>query len=216
MEHEDIYEVTDAFANAAVIAREAGFDGVEIDMGAESLIRQFLSPLTNHRMDEYGGTINNRMRFATEVLEKVKSNAGSDFTVGARLCVDEKFWGAITPEESKQYARAFEEKGLISYLNTTVGTYYNLHLYMASMHTPPGFAIEASEHLKAAVRIPVIASHQISSPMMAEEIIEKGQADAAGFIRNLICDPDMINKAKEGRIGDIRLCKGQQGLYRQG
>ncbi len=189
-----------------MIARDAGFDGVEIDMGAESLLRQFLSPLTNHRGDEYGGSLTNRMRFATEVLEKLKSAAGHDFTAGIRLCVDEKFWGAITPEESKQYAKVFEEKGLISYINTTVGTYYNLHLYMASMHTPPCFAIEASEHLKAAVKIPVIASHQISSPVMAEEILEKGQADAVGFIRNLICDPDMIKKAKEGRIKDIRYC----------
>jgi 2,4-dienoyl-CoA reductase-like NADH-dependent reductase (Old Yellow Enzyme family) len=194
MEPEDIHTVTEAFARAAGIARDAGFDGVEIDMGAESLLRQFLSPLTNHREDEYGGSIENRMRFAIEVLEKVRSVAGEDFTIGIRLCVDEKFWGAITPDESKQYARVFDEKGLASYINTTVGTYYNLHLYMASMHTPPGFTLEASEHLKAAVKIPVIASHQISSPMMAEDILEKGQADAIGFIRNLICDPDMIKK----------------------
>jgi mycofactocin system FadH/OYE family oxidoreductase 2 len=206
MELEDIHAVIDAFANAALIAKEAGFDGVEIDMGAESLLRQFLSPLTNHRADEYGGSLTNRMRFPIEVLEKIKTVAGEDLTIGIRLCVDEKFWGAITPEESKQYAKVFEEKGLASYINTTVGTYYNLHLYMASMHTPPGFTIEASEHLKAAVKIPVIASHQISSPQMAEDILEKGQADAVGFIRNLICDPDMIKKAKEGCIKDIRYC----------
>jgi mycofactocin system FadH/OYE family oxidoreductase 2 len=206
MEIEDIQEVIDFFANAAVIARDAGFDGVEIDMGAESLIRQFLSPLTNHREDEYGRSLQNRMRFATEVLEKVKWAAGEDFTVGVRLCVDEKFWGAITPEESKEYAKAFEEKGFASYINTTVGTYYSLYLSMASMHTPPGFSIEAAEHLKATVNIPVIASHQITSPLMAEDILEKGQADAVGFIRNLICDPDMIIKAKEGRVKDIRYC----------
>ncbi|MBN1905356.1 MAG: FAD-dependent oxidoreductase [Deltaproteobacteria bacterium] len=206
MEIEDIHEVIEAFANAALIAGEAGFDGVEIDMGAESLIRQFLSPLTNHREDEYGGNLNNRMRFATEVLEKIKSKAGEDFAIGVRLCVDEKFWGAITPEESKQYAKTFEERDLASYINTTVGTYYSLYMSMASMHTPPGFAIEAAELLKKNVRMPVIASHQITSPNMAEDILEKGQADAVGFIRNLICDPDMIKKAKEGRIKDIRYC----------
>ncbi len=206
MEIEDIQEVIGSFANAAVIARDAGFDGVEIDMGAESLIRQFLSPLTNHREDEYGGSLENRMRFATEVLEKVKLKTGEDFAIGVRLCVDEKFWGAITPEESKQYAKTFEEKGLASYINTTVGTYYSLYLSMASMHTPPGFSIDAAEHLKTNVKIPVIASHQITSLQMAEDILEKGQADAVGFIRNLICDPDMIIKAKEGRIKDIRYC----------
>ncbi|NLA75503.1 MAG: FAD-dependent oxidoreductase, partial [Deltaproteobacteria bacterium] len=206
MEIEDIQEVIDAFAGAAVIARDAGFDGVEIDMGAESLIRQFLSPLTNHREDEYGGSLENRMRFATEVLSKVKSKAGEDFVIGVRLCADEKFWGAITPEESKQYAKTLEQSALVSYINTTVGTYYSLYLSMASMHTPPGFSIEAAELLKANVKIPVVASHQITSPQMAEDILEKGQADAVGFIRNLICDPDMIIKAREGRIKEIRYC----------
>jgi mycofactocin system FadH/OYE family oxidoreductase 2 len=206
MEIEDIHEVIESFAQATRIAREAGFDGVEIDMGAESLIRQFLSPLTNHREDEYGGSLENRMRFAIQVLEKVKSAAGEAFAVGVRLCVDEKFWGAITPEESKQYAKTFEERALASYINTTVGTYYSLYLSMASMHTPPGFTIEAAEHFKGVVQLPIIASHQITSPNMAEDMLEKGQADAVGFIRNLICDPDMIKKAKEGRIKDIRYC----------
>ncbi len=206
MEPEDFVAVTDAFSNAAGIAKDAGFDGIEIDMGAESLLRQFLSPLTNQRQDEYGGSLENRMRFPIQILEAVKNAAGEDFTVGIRLCVDEKFWGAIEPEEAKKFAKVFEENKLADYINTTVGTYYNLHLYMASMHTPFGFTIDASEHLKEAVDIPVIASHQISSPKMAQEILEKGQADAVGFIRNLICDPDMINKAKEGRVKDIRYC----------
>ncbi|MFC1839459.1 FAD-dependent oxidoreductase [Thermodesulfobacteriota bacterium] len=206
MEPEDFQVVIDAFSRSAVIARDAGFDGIEIDVGAESLLRQFLSPLTNHRQDEYGGSIENRMRFPIQVLESIKVSVGDDFPLGIRLCVDEKFWGAITPEESKQFARTFEEKKLADYINTTVGTYYNLHLYMASMHTPSGFTIDASEHLKEAVDLPVLAGHQISSPGMAERILEKGQADAVGFIRNLVCDPDMIIKAKEGRIRDIRYC----------
>lgn len=206
MEPEDFEVVIDSFSRSATIAKNAGFDGIEIDMGAESLLRQFLSPLTNQRQDEYGGSIENRMRFPLEVLEAVKASVGEDLAVGIRLCVDEKFWGAIEPEEAKQFAKVFEEKKLADYINTTVGTYYNLHLYMASMHTPFGFTIDASEHLKEAVDIPIIASHQISSPQMAEEILEKGQADAVGFIRNLICDPDMLKKAKEGRPKDIRYC----------
>lgn len=206
MEPEDFQVVIGAFSNAAGIAKNAGFDGIEIDMGAESLLRQFLSPLTNQRQDEYGGSLENRMRFPIQVLEAVKASTGDDCTVGIRLCVDEKFWGAIEPEEAKQFAKVFEEKKLVDFINTTVGTYYNLHLYMASMHTPFGFTLDASEHLKEAVDIPVIASHQISSPNMAEEILKKGQADAVGFIRNLICDPDMIKKAKEDRVKDIRYC----------
>ncbi len=206
METEDIQVVIDAFSNAAEIARSSGFDGIEIDMGSESLLRQFLSPLTNHRQDEYGGSLENRMRLPLQVLEAVRKSAGSDFTVGIRLCVDEKFWGAIEPDESKQSAKLFEDHKHTDYINTTVGTYYSLHFYMASMHTPAGFTLDASEHLKEAVKLPVIAGHQIISPNMAEEILKKGQADAVGFIRPLICDPDMVNKAKDGLQKEIRYC----------
>ncbi len=206
MEPEDMASVIEAFGRAAVLAREGGFDGLEIDMGPESLLRQFLSPLSNHRRDEYGGSLENRMRLPLEVLETVRKKAGDDFTVGIRLCADEKFWGAISPEESSEMARVFEAEGRAQFINVAVGTYYNLHLLMPSMHTPFGFTIDTAAQIKAAVTIPVIASHQIDTPQMAEEIIEKGQGDAIGLIRNLICDPDCPKKAREGRILDIRYC----------
>ena len=206
MEPEDFEVVVSAFSNAAGYAREGGFDGVEIDMGPESLLRQFLSPLSNHRQDSYGGSIENRSRFPLEVLEAVRKNTGDDFTVGIKLCLDEKFWGAITPEDSEYFARRFSEAGLIDFIEASVGTYYNLHLFMASMHTPPGFAIDESERIKKAVDIPVIAACQINISTMADDIIKNGRADAVGVIRNLICDPDIPIKIKEGRSEDIRSC----------
>ena len=212
MEPEDIIEVINAFVRSAIFVREGDFDGIEIDMGPGSLLRQFLSSLSNHRQDDYGGNPDNRMRLPLEVLEAVRKNVGDDFTIGIRLCADEKFWGAITPEESREFAATFEKTGQVDYINVSVGTYYNLHLLMPTMHTPFGFTIETAEQIKGAVNIPVIASHQIGTPRMAEDIIGAGRADAAGFVRNLICDPDWPRKAFEGKIEDIRHCvKDNQG-----
>ena len=206
MEPEDIASVIENFGRAAVLAREGGFDGLEIDMGPESLLRQFLSPLSNHRQDAYGGNLDNRMRLPLEVLEAVRKNVGDDFTIGIRLCADEKFWGAIAPQESLEMARVFEVQGGAQFINVAVGTYYNLHLLMPSMHTPFGFTIETAEQIKSAVTIPVIASHQIHTPRMAEDILKNGRGDAVGLIRNLICDPDWPKKAMEGRTRDIHYC----------
>ncbi|MBN2063105.1 MAG: FAD-dependent oxidoreductase [Deltaproteobacteria bacterium] len=206
MESEDFDVIADSFSEAAYVAREAGFDGVEIDMGPESILRQFLSPLSNHREDEYGGSIENRMRFPLRTLERVREKAGKDFTIGVRLCVDEKFWGAITPEESEIFSKRFSEKGGADFIEISIGTYYNLYLFMASMHTPFGFAIEETERVRKAVPVPVIAAYQINLSTMADKILKNNQADAIGVIRNLICDPDSPKKIQEGRIEDIRYC----------
>ena len=206
MEPEDIEEALEAYAKASIFAREGGFDGVEIDMGPESLLRQFLSPISNHRQDEFGGSLENRMRFPMQVLNRVRKAVGRDFTVGIRLCVDEKFWGGITPEESTQIAKSIERTGQCDFFNVAVGTYYNLHLVLASMHTPCGFTIELAETVKKAVGLPVIASHQIAFPQMAEGVLTNGQADAIGLVRTLISDPDAPRKAQEGRLEEIRYC----------
>ncbi|MDM8535959.1 FAD-dependent oxidoreductase [Desulfobacterales bacterium HSG17] len=206
METEDFAELLDAFVQAAIKVKESGFDGIEIDMGPESLLRQFLSPICNHRGDEYGGSLENRMRLPLQVVDAVRKAVGRDFTIGVCLCADEKFWGGISPEESVPMAQTLEKTGQIDFINVSVGTYYNLHMIMPSLHIPYGFTIETAETVKNAVSLPVFASYQIGFPGMAENIIAEGKADAAGFVRSVICDPDMAVKAKEGRIKDIRYC----------
>ncbi|MBW1704722.1 MAG: FAD-dependent oxidoreductase [Deltaproteobacteria bacterium] len=206
MEIEDMGVVVGAFARAALLAREGGFDGLEIDMGPESLLRQFLSPLSNHRQDEYGGRMENRMRLSLEVIDGIRKAVGEEFTMGIRLCADEKFWGAITTDESRQFAQTYETTGKVDFINISVGTYYNLYLTMASMYTPTGFTVEYAEKIKETAGIPVIASYEITSPHMADEILTDGKADAIGFVRPLICDPDFPKKALNGGIEDIRYC----------
>ncbi|WP_459917762.1 oxidoreductase [Desulfocicer niacini] len=206
MEPEDMAELLEAFIEAALLIKNSGFDGVEIDMGPESLLRQFLSPICNHRSDEYGGSLENRLRLPLQIVEGVRKAVGKEFTMGVCLCADEKFWGGITTEESIPMARILEQTGQIDFINVAVGTYYNLHMIMPSSHIPEGFTIETAEVIKKSVSLPVLASHQIGFPAMADTIIKEGKADAAGFVRPMICDPDMAIKAKEGRIKDIRHC----------
>jgi thioredoxin reductase len=131
---------------------------------------------------------------------------GDDFPVGVCLCADEKFWGGITPEESVPMAQALESTGSVDFINVAVGTYYNLHLIMPSMHIPFGFTTNEAEQIKNAVNIPVMASHQIGFPGKAERLIAESKADMVGFVRALISDPDMVNKAREDRLEDIRYC----------
>lgn len=206
MEPEDIDHLLKAFSRSARLVREGGLDGIEIDAGPESVLRQFISPLSNHRQDEYGGSLDNRMRLMLQVIDVVRQAVGEDFTVGVNLCVDEKFWGAITIDESQQFARIIENTGKVDFINTSVGTYYNLHLVLASMHTPQAFSVGLTEQIKNTVKIPVMASHQIHSPELANEILSKGQADLIGLVRPLICDPDFAGKAKQGNGADIRHC----------
>jgi len=212
MEAKEIQKLIDAFAGAAEIVREGGFEGIEIDMGSESLLRQFLSLVSNHRQDEYGGSLENRMRLPLAVLNAVRKVVGDDFPVGVQLCVDEKFWGGITPEESIPIAKELTETGDIDFLHATLGTYYNLYLNMASMHTPEGHTIELSQQLKDSVRIPVITADHIRFPDMAESVLSEGKADAVGCVRALICEPDLVIKLQAGKADAIRPClKDNQG-----
>ncbi len=206
MEAEDFTEILDAYSQAALRVQQGGFDGLEIDMGPESLLRQFLSPISNHRSDEYGGSLENRMRFPLKIVEAVRAAVGNDFTIGVCLCADEKFWGGITPEESVPMAQALEATHAVDFINVAVGTYYNLHLIMPSMHIPFGFTSDVAEEIKNGVNIPVMVGHQIGFPGKADQLIANGKADMVGYVRALISDPDMVKKTRVGRVADIRYC----------
>lgn len=211
MEAEEIEEIGQAFAHASKLALDGGFEGVEIDMGPQSLLRQFLSPLSNHRTDVYGGSFENRMRFPLEVIHSVRKSIGSDVPLGIRLCADEMFWGALEPEQAEQMAVVFEQTGEVDFFNIAVGTYYNLHLQTASMHTTEPFALETTCRIKQKLNVPVIGGYQIPDPVKADQHIQEGGMDAVGFIRPLICDPDMPGKAKNGNFDAIRICVRDNG-----
>lgn len=206
MELEDIREVIEHFALSAVHVREGGFDGVELQFGHSSLARQFMSPLTNFRDDEYGGDFEKRMRFPLEVVAAVREAVGRDFTVGVRLCADELIPGGLTLEDGKKIARRLEETGLVDYFNLTLATFYNLYMVGGPMHVPLGYAVPLSAGIKEAVSLPVFATGRINDPVLAERILAEGRADMIGVVRGQIADPDFARKAREGRTEEIRYC----------
>jgi mycofactocin system FadH/OYE family oxidoreductase 2 len=207
MELEDIAECIDYFAICAQNAVEGGFDGIELQLGHSSLIRQFLSPLTNHRQDAYGGSMENRCRFALEVIDAVRRAVGPDFTLGIRLNADEMHpRGGLTHEDAKQVAIRLEASGQLDFLDLSLGTFYNLFLVEGSMHTPLAYTVPLSAGMRSVVNLPVFCTNRINDPHLAEKILENGQADIIGMVRALICDPELPNKAMEGRTDDIRNC----------
>jgi mycofactocin system FadH/OYE family oxidoreductase 2 len=206
MEVEDMEIVGDAFAGAAILAREGGMDGLEIDMGPESLLRQFLSPISNHRQDEYGGDCIERMRFPLMVIDKVRKAVGNDFTVGMRLSVDENFWGGISLEDSCRVVKKFEANKNIDFLNVDIGTYYNIYLSEPSMLIEPGQAVAAATEIKKQVSLPVMAKYQVDNPEAVFAIMDSPKTDLIGMVRPLICDPDLPEKAERGKSSDIRYC----------
>ncbi len=209
MEPEDIQEVARYFARSAVHAREGGFDGIELQYGHSSLARQFLSPLTNRRQDEWGGSLENRMRAPVLFIEAVRKAVGRDFTVGIRLCADEMIpWGGLNLADIQEMAQRFEATGLIDFMDLSIGTFFNLYLVEGSMHTPLGYTIPLAAGIREKIRLPVFCTGRINDPVMAEKVLANGQADVVGMCRALICDPFLPKKAFEGKLEDIRYCIG--------
>ncbi len=207
MEIEDIRECVSFYAKSAVHAVEGGFDGIELQFGHSSLIRQFLSPATNFRQDQYGGSLENRMRFCLEVIDTVRKAVGSDFTLGVRLDADEMHpKGGLTLEDTKRIAARLEATGQIDFMDLSLGTFYNLFLVAGSMHTPLAYTVPLSAGIRSIVNLPVFCTNRINDPHLAEKILENGHADMIGMVRALICDPELPAKGWEGRTEDIRHC----------
>ncbi len=207
MEIEDIKECCEYYAKSAEYAVEGGFDGIELQLGHSSLVRQFLSPATNQREDEYGGSFDNRMRFCLEVIDSVRKAVGNDFPLGIRLNADEMHpKGGITLEDAKKIAARLEETGQLDFMDLSIGTFYNLFLVEGSMHTPLAYTVPLSTGIRSVINLPVFCTNRINDPHLAENILEGGHADMIGMVRALICDPELPNKAMEGRAEDTRHC----------
>ncbi len=206
MEPEDIEEVARYFGRCAVHVREGGFDGIELQFGHSSLARQFLSPLTNFRTDEFGGSLENRMRAPLMFIRAVRRAVGEDYTVGIRLCADEMIPGGLDLAQVQEIARRFEATGLLDFIDLSIGTFYNLYLVEGSMHTPLGYTVPLAAGIREVVKLPVFCTGRINDPVMAEKVLAAGQADMIGMCRALICDPFLPKKAYEGRLEEIRYC----------
>ena len=197
MDTNDIKQTIDNFAAAAARAKAAGFDAVEIIASAGYIISQFLSPVTNFRKDEYGGDIQNRMRFGLEVAIAVRNSVGKDYPVIFRIAGNDFVPGSHTNRESRIFASALEKAGVDAF-NVT-GGWHETRVPQIPMEVPPGAYAYLAQGIKSAVTKPVIACNRITSVGLAEEILSRGSADLIGFARGLIADPYMPAKALEGK-----------------
>lgn len=201
---DEIRSVVAEYGKAARRAREGGFDAVEILVGGGYLLNRFLSPVSNQRDDGYGGTLENRMRIILEIIASVREEAGKDFPVGCRLNIDEQMTGGHTLAESKVVARALEEAG-VAMINVYTG-WHESPVPTVAPSLPPGAFAHLAGGIREEVGIPVIAANRINDPFIAEKILAEGKADLAGMGRALLADPELPNKAREGRIDEIVPC----------
>ncbi len=203
----EIAELIEAFARSAGYLREGGFDGVELHSSHGYLIQQFFSPLSNRREDRWGGSLENRMRFAFEVIGAVRKAVGRDFVLGMRLSADEFVPGGLTTDDTQEIARLLVAAGQLDYLSVSAGMGQTPFLITCDMSFPPASQAYLAGLIKQAVGdVPVFASQRINDPLLAERILAEGQADMVGMSRALIADPELPRKAREGRLDDIRAC----------
>jgi mycofactocin system FadH/OYE family oxidoreductase 2 len=212
MEHEDIREVVEWWGRSAELTRAGGFDGTEVHISHSYLLHQFLSPLYNKRTDEYGGSFENRLRFAREVIAEVRRRAGGDWVVGVRISLDDFIPGALTIEDAIRAAQMLEGDGEIDYVNVTAAGYHNIFRAIEPSDVPDGYLVDLAAQVKAAVALPVFTVGGIKDAALAEEILAGGKADMVAMTRAQIADPEFANKVREGREDEIVHCiRGNQG-----
>ncbi len=212
IEPEQIAMVVRAFGDATRRCREGGLDGVELSFAHNHLVDQFWSPLFNQRTDEYGGSLENRMRFGFEVLREIRRQVGRDWVVGARISGDEMTPGGLTGADMAEIARQLAASGLVDFLSIIGGAAHTVPLQalaVPNMAHPRGLFVPIVAAIKAAVPgMPIFHAGRIVEPAHADQVIADGAIDMVGMTRALIADPDLPNKVREGRGDDVRVCVG--------
>ncbi len=201
----EIWDLIEKFGDAAVRAREAGFDAVELHAAHGYLAAQFMSAYANKRSDIFGGNLNNRMKFSLEIIKNIRRKVGRDYPVIVRLSGEEKVPGGMTVEESKVAAHLAQEAGADA-IHVSVGVYATMHYIIAPNAVPPAFNLAAAAQIKRSVSVPVIAVGRISDPFLAEDAIASGSADLIAMGRQSLADPDLPNKVASGQLDDIIPC----------
>jgi len=201
---EEIEYIVNGYAEAARRARDAGFDMVEFHFGIGYLVSKFISPLTNKRTDQYGGALEKRMKLPLDILAAVRKKVGTDYTLSVRFAADELMEGGLTSEDGKEVAKSFEKAGA-NLLDVQCG-WHESPIPLIQMSVPRGRWVYLAEGIKKVTNTPVVTAYRINDPVLAEEILSSGKADLIGMARAFLADPELPNKAKEGRLEDIRTC----------
>ena len=204
--HEGILGLIDDFARCAQLAREAGYDGVEV-MGSEGyLINEFLAARTNLRDDQWGGSYDNRMRFAVEVVRAVRQRVGKDFIIIYRLSMLDLVDNGGTFDETVRLAQAIEAAGA-TIINTGIG-WHEARIPTIATPVPRGAFSWVTRKLKGHVTIPLVTTNRINDPQVADDILARGDADMVSMARPFLADAELLSKAQSGRADEINTCIG--------
>jgi 2,4-dienoyl-CoA reductase-like NADH-dependent reductase (Old Yellow Enzyme family)/thioredoxin reductase len=201
---EEIKQTIASFADAAGRVKKAGFDAVEVLSGTGYLISEFLSPLTNQRKDEYGGSMINRMRFGMEVVNAVRESVGPDFPLIVRMNGNDFMQGGNSRSELIEYAKTLSD-GPVDALCVNVG-WHEARVPQIVAQVPRGAFTYLARGIKEEVDIPVIASHRINDPDTARDVLKQGSCDMIAMGRSLIADPMLPKKARQGKEKEIIHC----------
>jgi 2,4-dienoyl-CoA reductase-like NADH-dependent reductase (Old Yellow Enzyme family)/thioredoxin reductase len=222
MTTDEAEEILRIMAHGAKRAMELGYDGIEIQASYGDLISQLLSPLSNKRTDDYGGSLENRMRFLINLIKLIKQETGNDIPVVVKLVCDEFVDGGLTLQETAVVAQHIEKAGGDAIL-ANGGNKATKRMTIPSHYLPPGPLVHLARRIKKAVTIPAIAVGKIHTPELADKILKEQDADFIAMARALIADPYLPKKAEKGMTEDIRYClsdledcadKGVKGLGR--
>ena len=201
---DEIYAIVKKYGEAAKRAQIAGFDAVEIHCGHSYLISQFLSPITNKRTDEFGGTPENRARFAKLIVEEVRRQVGPFFPIFCRISADELLEGGNTLEDCLNYLQYFQAE--VDVFDVSAGLNGSLQYQIDMNSLPDGWRSYMAKAVKEKYGKPVMTMGNIRDPKVANDILARGDADLIGMGRGLIADPDWVNKVEFGDVADIRKC----------
>ena len=204
MTTEEVYELVGKYADACKRAQMAGFDSVELHAGHSYLINQFISPTTNNRTDEFGGSVENRARFLRLILEETRKRVGPNFPIMIRISADELVPGGNTIEDTLEWLPLVND--YVDLYNVSAGLNDSMELMIDKAYLKDGWKRYLSRAVKEKTGKPVIISGNIRTPQTADDIISSGDADIIAMGRTLIADPDWCNKVRDGREDEIRKC----------
>lgn len=207
MTEDEIWEVIAAYGDTALRAKRAGYDAVELHAGHGYLVDEFFNEYTNHRTDAFGGSFENRTRFAMEIIKDIKKKVGDDFPLIVRMNGQENAEGGIVIEDAIEIAKLFEKAGVHA-LDISQGAYTVMSSGMPPYFYPEALNAENSAAIKANVSIPVICVGRITTPMLAEKLLREGKGDFVAIGKGQLADPDFVKKAAEGRADEIIRCIG--------
>ena len=208
LSREEIRWFVEEYAWSAGRAREARLDGLELHFNHDDMIEWFLSPLTNRRTDEYGGSFDNRVRFGTEILRAIRDVVGSSMTVGVRMNMWQEMPGGFDLDGGIELAQHWESTGMVDFLHVVVGSPWGNPSYIQPHFYEAGQWSEMAGAVRRAVSLPIVHTGRINSPEAAERLLAAGHADIVGMARAHIAEPELLVKAREGRTHEIRPCVG--------